>query len=178
MEELRYPIGKFDRKRVPATEEERRGLIDAVAKLPAELQSALMGLSNRQIDSPYRQGGWTVRQVVHHLADSHMNAYMRFKFALTEETPPVRGFDEAAWAELADSGVTPIDVSLGIIQHLHARWVVLLRSLQPADWEKAVEHSQAGLMPLKLLLALYAWHGKHHVAHITSLRLRNGWLRR
>jgi uncharacterized damage-inducible protein DinB len=175
MEDLRYPIGKFDRSKMPATDEERRRLIDAVAKLPGELQSAVMGLSTRQIDTPYREGGWSVRQVVHHLADSHMNAYFRFKLALTEDNPPVRGFDEAAWAELADSQVTPIDVSLAIIQHLHARWVVLLRSLQAADWEKTVEHSQAGRMPLKQLLALYSWHGTHHVAHITGLCKRNGW---
>ena len=175
MEDPRYPIGKFDRSKLPATEEDRRRLIQAVAELPGELQQAVAGLSNRQIDTPYREGGWTVRQVVHHLADSHMNAYFRFKLALTEDNSPVRGFDEAAWAELADSQVTPIDVSLAIVEHLHARWVVLLRSLDSGDWEKTVVHSQAGSMPLKLLLALYAWHGAHHVAHVTSLRRRNGW---
>jgi len=175
MEDLRYPIGKFDRSKMPGSEEERRRLIEAVAELPGKLQQAVMGLNSRQIDTPYRDGGWTVRQVVHHLADSHMNAYFRCKLALTEVNPPVRGFDEAAWAELADSRVTPIDVSLALLAHLHARWVVLLRSLEAADWEKTVEHSQAGLMPLKLLLALYAWHGQHHVAHVASLRTRNGW---
>jgi hypothetical protein len=175
MEDLRYPIGKFDPKKLPATEEERRQLIEMIAALPVELQQSVTRLNSRQIDTPYRDGGWTVRQVVHHLADSHMNAYFRCKLALTEENPPVRGFDEAAWAELADSRVTPIDVSLGLLAHLHARWVVLLRSLEPPDWERQLTHSQAGPIPLKFVLALYAWHGRHHVAHITSLRSRNQW---
>jgi hypothetical protein len=175
MEDQRYPIGKFDPKKMPASAEERARMIESIAALPVELQQAVMGLNSGQIDTPYREGGWTVRQVVHHLADSHMNAYFRFKLALTEENPPVRGFDEAAWAELADSQVTPIDVSLAILEHLHARWVVLLRSLEPADWERPIVHSKVGPMPLKLVLALYAWHGSHHVAHITSLRARNQW---
>jgi len=175
MNDLRYPIGRFNPRQVPPGEEERARMIESIAALPVELQHSVMGLNSWQIDTPYREGGWTVRQVVHHLADSHINAYSRFKLALTEENPPVRGFDEAAWAELADSQVTPIDVSLGILEHLHARWVVLLRSLEEADWERPVVHSKAGPMSLKLLLALYSWHGAHHVAHITSLRARNQW---
>jgi uncharacterized damage-inducible protein DinB len=133
------------------------------------------GLNGKQLDTPYREGGWMVRQVVHHLADSHMSAYMRCKLALTEETPSIQPFDEAAWAELADSRVTPIDVSLALVDNLHARWVVLLRSLKPSDWERNMIHPKAGPMSLDKLLSLYAWHGAHHVAHITGLRTRNQW---
>ena len=175
MEDLRYPIGKFDRSKAPTSAEERKQLIDSMAELPEQLKQAVTGLTGKQLDTPYREGGWTVRQVVHHLADSHMSAYCRYKLALTEENPAVSSFKEAAWAELADSRVTPVDVSLALVDNLHARWVVLLRSLKPADWERTLNHSQAGPMSLNLLLGLYAWHGKHHVAHITGLRQRNQW---
>jgi uncharacterized damage-inducible protein DinB len=171
----RYPIGRFDRSQEVHSPEERDQLIKRIAELPERLSHAVMDLSGKQIDTPYREGGWTVRQVVHHLADAHMNAYVRFKLALTEENPPVRSFKEAAWAELPDSRVTPIDVSLGLVESLHARWVVLLRSLKPGDWERSLMHSEAGPMTLDKLLGLYAWHGSHHTAHITELRRRNQW---
>jgi uncharacterized damage-inducible protein DinB len=175
MEDLRYPIGKFDRSKGPNTAEERKQLIDNIAEMPEHLKQAVTGLTGKQLDTPYREGGWTVRQVVHHLADSHMSAYGRYKLALTEDNPAVSSFKEAAWAELADSRVTPVDVSLALVDNLHARWVVLLRSLKAADWERTLNHSQAGLMSLDKLLGLYAWHGAHHVAHITGLRKRNQW---
>lgn len=175
MEDLRYPIGKFDRSKAPTSAEERKPLIENIAEMPEQLKQAVTGLTGKQLDTPYREGGWTVRQVVHHLADSHMSAYCRYKLALTEDNPAVSSFKEAAWAELADSRVTPVDVSLALVDNLHARWVVLLRSLKPADWERTLTHSQAGVMSLNLLLGLYACHGAHHVAHITGLRQRNQW---
>jgi uncharacterized damage-inducible protein DinB len=175
MEDLRYPIGKFDRSKTTHTAEERKHLIDSIAELPARLQQAVAGLNGKQLESSYREGGWTVRQVVHHLADAHMNAYTRFKLGLTEETPLVKPFDEAAWAELADSRVTPIDVSLALVESLHARWVVLLRSLKASEWERRVTHPEAGAMSLDLMLGFYEWHGRHHVAQIAGLRARQHW---
>jgi DinB family protein len=175
MEDVRYPIGKFDRSKASHTVEERKQLIDSIAELPSRLQQAVAGLNGKQLDTAYREGGWSVRQVVHHLADAHMNAYTRYKLALTEDTPAIKPFDEAAWAELADSRVTPVDVSLALVENLHARWVVLLRSLKPADWERKVNHPAAGPMSLDLMLGLYDWHGRHHAAHITGLRARNQW---
>lgn len=173
--DARYPIGKFHRSKTANTAEERTRLIDSIAELPERLQSAVAGLNGKQLDTPYREGGWMVRQVVHHLADAHMNAYARFKLALTEETPAIKPFKEAAWAELADSRVTPIDVSLALVESLHARWVVLLRSLGPGDWERKVNHPEAGPMSLDQMLSLYAWHGAHHVAQIAGLRARSQW---
>ena len=175
MEDVRYPIGKFDRSKGANTAEERRQLIEAIAEAPEHLKQALAGLNGKQLDTPYREGGWTVRQVTHHLADSHMNAYVRYKLALTENNPTIKPYNEAAWAELADSRVTPIDVSLALLENLHARWVVLLRTLKPADWERMLMHPEAGPMSLDTMLSMYAWHGAHHVAHITELRKRNGW---
>lgn len=175
MEDLRFPIGKFDRTKGSNTPDERKQLIDALADVPERLKQALTGLNGKQLDTPYRESGWTVRQVTHHLADSHMNAYIRYKLALTEDNPTIKPFKEAAWADLADSRVTPIEVSLALFDNLHSRWVVLLRSLRPDDWQRTVTHPEAGLMSLDLLLGLYAWHGSHHVAHITGLRKRNQW---
>jgi uncharacterized damage-inducible protein DinB len=175
LEELRYPIGKFDLNRAPATADERKKFIDELANLPERLRQALNGLNGKQLETPYREGGWTVRQLVHHIADSHMNAYIRFKLALTEDAPTIKPYKEAAWAELADSRLTPVDVSLALVESLHSRWVVLLRTLQPADWARTMIHPERGTMTLDLTLAMYAWHGAHHVAHITALRERNGW---
>jgi hypothetical protein len=175
MEDLRYPIGKFDRSRGPNTPEERKKLIDTIAEVPERLKQAVTGLNGKQLDTPYREGGWTVRQVTHHLADSHMNAYVRYKLALTEDNPTIKPYNQSAWAELADSRVTPIDVSLALVDNLHARWVVLLRSLKPEHWERKLTHPEAGLMSLDLMLGTYAWHGRHHVAHITELRKRSQW---
>jgi len=175
MEDLRYPIGQFDRSKGPNTPEERKKLIDTIAEAPEHLKQAVTGLNGKQLDTPYREGGWTVRQVIHHLADSHINSYVRYKLALTEDNPTIKPYKEAAWAELADSRVTPIDVSLALVDNLHARWVVLLRSLKAEDWARNVTHPEAGLMSLDKMLGLYAWHGQHHVAHITGLRKRNNW---
>jgi len=175
MEDLRFPIGKFDRSRGPNTPEERKKLIETIAEAPERLQQAVTGLNGKQLDTPYREGGWTVRQVVHHLADSDLNAYVRYKLALTEDNPTIKLFREAAWADLADSRVTPIDVSLTLVDNLHARWVVLLRSMKAEEWERTLTHPETGVMSLDKMLGLYAWHGAHHVAHITELRKRNQW---
>jgi hypothetical protein len=175
MEDLRYPIGKFDRTRGPNTPEQRKKLVETLAEMPERLKQSVTGLNGKQLDTPYRDGGWTVRQVVHHMADSHLNAYVRYKLALTEDNPTIKPYKEAAWAELADSRVTPIDVSLGLVDNLHARWVALLRTLKAEDWERTLNHPEAGVMSLDLMLGLYAWHCEHHVAHITALRQRNHW---
>jgi uncharacterized damage-inducible protein DinB len=172
--DLRYPIGEFQ----PVernTDAERRAFIDAIAETPARLAAAVASLTPAQIDTPYRPGGWTVRQLVHHIADSHMNAVMRFKLTLTEDEPTVKTYEETRWAELADAKTPPIEISLALIESLHKRWDLLLRSIGPADWPRKFRHSGWGLGTLDFLLAQYAWHGRHHVAHITSLRERNGW---
>ena len=170
----RYPIGKYERKN-SLTAEERRGAIEAIEAAPARLRDAVKGLSEEQLDTPYREGGWTVRQVVHHLPDSHMNAFIRFKLALTEDTPEVKPYDEARWAELIDSRETPTETSLTLLDSVHDRWVRILRSLREEDFRKAVHHSEHGLINLDALLGLYAWHGRHHVGHITSLRQSHRW---
>jgi len=172
--DLRYPIGKF-KWEGSSTDEDRRRFVGEIEAAPARLRDAVKGLSEQQIDTPYRPGGWTVRQVVHHLPDSHMNAYVRFKLALTEEDPTIKPYEEARWAELTDGRTAPVEVSLTLLDSLHLRWVSLLRSLTPADWEHQFQHPELGPMTLEKNLALYAWHGKHHVAHITSLRDRMGW---
>lgn len=175
MDNLRYPIGKFDRNRSSLSKEERKAAIDDIAALPQKLAHAIAGLNGKQLDTPYREGGWTVRQVVHHLADSHMNAYVRFKLALTEDTPTIKPYNEAKWADLADSRVTPVDVSVTLLDSMHARWVALLRSMKDEDWSRQLNHPEDGVVPLDLLAGIYAWHGRHHVAHITGLRQRNQW---
>ena len=172
--DLRYPIGTFTSPE-SIIEGDRRIFIDAIAEAPARLASAVSGLNEQQLDTAYRPGGWTVRQVVHHLPDSHMNAYIRFKLALTETEPTIKPYDEARWAELGDSKATPIETSLALLENLHVRWVVLLRSLAPKDWHRRYHHPQWGLVTLQNALAEYSWHGRHHVAHITALRERMGW---
>lgn len=172
--DLKYPVGKF-RRPEKLTEERRESGIRTIAETPARLRAAVGGLTAEQLDTPYRPGGWTVRQVVHHLPDSHMNSYIRFRLALTENEPTIRPYDEARWAELADAKSGPIEPSLALLDNLHTRWVVLLRSLSPADWTCTFRHPEMGLMTLEQNLALYDWHGRHHVAHITSLRERQGW---
>lgn len=174
--DLRYPVGKFERPAAPLTPEQRSEFIDAIADAPARLAEAIRGLSPAQLDTPYRPGGWTVRQVVHHLPDSHMNSYVRCKLALTEEEPTIKTDEENLWAQLSDSRDTPVEVSLALLEKLHARWVLLLRSLSPAEWSRKFRHPELGPTSLDQSLALYAWHGRHHVAHITALRERNGWL--
>src|SRR5438270_12983949 len=174
MTDLRYPVGKFEYQG-PSNESQRRLLIQQIADTPGNLRSATKALSQAQLDTPYRDGGWTVRQVVHHLPDSHMNAYVRFKLALTEEEPTIKPYAEDRWAELADSKSTPIEVSLTLLESLHERWAQLLRSLSPEEWKRQFRHPQLGEVPLEKNVALYAWHGRHHVAHVTELRKRMGW---
>lgn len=173
--DLRYPIGKFSRPKDALTADQRNKFIDEIADAPARLASAIRGLSPAQLDTPYRPGGWTVRQVIHHLPDSHMNSYVRFKLALTEDEPVIKPYEENLWAQLDDSRDTPVEVSLALLENLHKRWVILLRSFAPADWPRKFRHPELGPTTLEQALALYAWHGRHHVAHITALRERNAW---
>jgi uncharacterized damage-inducible protein DinB len=173
--DLRYPIGRFDWS-APVSEAEYPRLIAEIAAAPAALRSAVAGLSRDQLETRYRADGWTVKQVVHHVPDSHLNAYTRFKLALTEEEPTIKPYDEAGWAELPDSQKVPIDVSLDLLDALHTRWVSLLTSMDVADFNRVFRHpEQNRTLTLAQLLALYAWHGRHHVAHITALRKREGW---
>jgi len=172
--DLRYPIGKFHRPDTLSIEE-RRSAIDAIAEAPARLRDAINGLEAAQLDTPYRPGGWSVRQLVHHVPDSHMNAYVRFKLAATEDEPTIKTYEEARWAELADARTAPIEPSLALLENLHKRWVLFLRSLAPEDWSRKFRHPELGTMSLEQNLALYAWHGRHHVAHVTALRERQNW---
>jgi len=174
MTDPRYPVGKFHYDG-PPNEEQKRAFLDEIAQAPVKLRTAVKGLSDQQLDTPYRPGGWTVRQVIHHVPDSHMNSYVRFKLALTENEPTIKTYAEDRWAELSDSKATPIEVSLTLLESLHDRWVRLLRSLSPEDWKKTFRHPDLGPMTLEKTLALYAWHGRHHVAHITELRKQMSW---
>jgi len=175
MEDIRYPIGRFQWTG-PATEEQRQAWIEDLAETPARLRAAVAGLTPEQLDTPYRPGGWTLRQVAHHLADSHMNAYVRFRLALTEDCPTIKPFDQDRWAELADARLMPVEVSATLLEALHARWVTLLRSLGPEDFQRTYHHPQhQKTFTLEYLLAQFAWHGRHHVAQITTFRQRMGW---
>lgn len=174
MEDLRYPIGKFVRPQ-QLTAVERGVAIEAIAALPGELRRAIAGLGPEQLDTPYRPDGWTVRQVVHHVPDSHLNAYTRCKLALTENEPTIKPYDEARWAELGEARTAPPEVSLALLEALHRRWVLSLRSLGDADWERVLLHPDSGRLRVDVTAALYAWHGRHHVGHITALRRREGW---
>lgn len=168
----RYPIGHWAAP--DARPETAARLIDAIADAPGRLRDAVEGLDDAQLDTPYRDGGWTVRQVVHHVADSHANAYVRVKLALTGDAPTIAPYDEARWAELPDARL-PIEVSLALLDALHARWVALLRALGPATLERPYRHPEQGLVPVRTALAIYAWHGAHHAAHVLALRERMGW---
>ena len=174
MNDPRYPIGKFTFDG-PASEAQRTKFIDDIEQTPAALRNAVKSLTPEQIETPYREGGWTVRQVVHHVPESHMNAYIRFKLALTEDEPTVKPYMEDRWADTAEVHSTPLEISLSMLESLHDRWVRLLRSLQPADRKRTFRHPELGVVSLERNLALYAWHGKHHVAHITELRKKMGW---
>jgi hypothetical protein len=174
MNDPRYPIGKFQ---PPAefTPALRQQFIEQIYEMPLKLRAAVEGLTDKQLDTPYRDGGWTLRQVVHHVADSHMNAYIRFKLSLTEDEPTVKPYNEKAWAGLEDSVKADVDVSITLIRALHQRWAIFLRSFHAEDFTRTYMHPDNGRGTIDRMLALYAWHGEHHVAHITSLREQQGW---
>lgn len=174
MTDPRFPVGKFHYDG-PPNAEQKQSFLAEITQTPANLRAAVKGLSETQLDTPYRDGGWSVRQVVHHLPDSHMNAYIRFKLALTEQEPTIKPYAEDRWAALADTKSTPIEVSLTLLDSLHDRWTRLLRSLTAEEWKRTFRHPEMGPMTLEKTLALYAWHGRHHVAHVTELRKRMSW---
>jgi len=172
--DLRYPVGKFEFPDA-VSPGDRRIFVTEIAEAPARLRSAVRGLADEQLDTAYRPGGWTVRQVVHHVPDSHLNSYVRFRLTLTEDDPTIKAYFEDRWAELPDARTAPVEISLRLLECLHARWVGLLRSLDDAQWKRTFRHPVLGPVSLEKNAALYAWHGRHHVAHITSLRERMGW---
>ena len=174
MSDPRYPIGKFSFDGT-LTPEQKKQYLNDIEQTPARMREAVRGLSDQQLNTPYREGGWTVRQLAHHIPDSHMNAYIRFKLALTEDEPTIRPYMEDRWAELPESKQAPIDVSLTLLDSLHQRWTMVLRNIPDADWKRTLRHPEMGLLSLEKTLALYAWHGKHHVAHVTTLREKMGW---
>lgn len=174
MTDPRYPVGPFQRKET-ISDNERNVLIQQIAEAPAKLRAAVQGLTQKQLDTPYRDGGWTVRQVVHHLPDSHMNAYIRFKLAVTEDQPTIKPYKQQLWAELDDATRAPVEYSLSLLEALHERWVMFLQSLKPTDFARTLHHPESGVQTLDAVLQLYAWHGRHHVAQITSLRERMNW---
>jgi hypothetical protein len=170
----RYPIGKFSFCGT-LSEPQKSKCLDDIEQAPARMRAAVQGLSEKQLDKPYRGGGWTVRQVVHHVPDSHMNSYVRFKLALTEDEPTIRPYMENLWAELPEARTAPIEPSLLLLESLHQRWMLALRGIKPSEWKRTFRHPEMGFMSLEKNLALYSWHSRHHVAHITSLRERMGW---
>jgi len=172
--DLRYPVGPFEFEGTLSAEQ-RQAFIDEIAATPEKMRAAVSGLSEEQLDTPYRPDGWTVRQVVHHVPDSHLNSYCRFKLALTEEHPTIRAYDESLWAKTDDARHAPVEISLDLLEALHRRWVLFLRSFDDKDFERTFHHPELGTVSVDKNVALYAWHGRHHVAHITSLRERNGW---
>ncbi len=171
--DLQYPIGKFKFPETVSVDERNR-FVDEIAATPARLKAAVAGLSDEHLDTPYRPGGWTVRQLVHHVPESHMNSYIRYKWALTEDEPTIKAYYEDRWAELSDARTGPIEPSLALLESLHQRWITLLRGLTEEDWKRTFRHPSLGLVRLDQNAALYAWHGRHHVAHITNLRERIG----
>ncbi len=172
--DLSYPIGRCNWKR-EVTPEERPALIAEIVNAPARFRAAVNGLDDAQLDTPYRPQGWTPRQVLHHAADSHMNAFLRYRWALTEENPAVKGYDQGKWADLHDSKNLPVEASLQLLEGLHVRWTDLLQSMSDEQFARTYEHSEMGPLRLDQVLVLYAWHSRHHAAHITSLRQRMGW---
>src|SRR6267142_7125738 len=172
--DLSYPIGKYEHK-ASLSPAERENAIAQIAATPKRLRDAVAGLSHQQFDTPYRPEGWTVRQVVHHVPDSHLNSYVRFKLALTEEHPTIRAYDENLWANTDDARTAPVEISLDLLEALHRRWVLILRSFEDKDFSRTFHHPELGSVSVDKNVALYAWHGRHHVAHITSLRERNRW---
>ena len=174
MDDPRYPVGRLTLAQ-EVSPEQRREWIGQVAEAPARLREAVRGLSDEQLDTPYRDGGWTVRQVVHHVPDSHMNAFIRFKLGLTEDTPTIKTYEEAEWAKLPDVRDTPVETSLALLDALHDRAVRLLDALDEEQWQRTFRHPEMGVLRLDQTLGIYAWHGRHHVTHITRLRERMGW---
>ncbi len=175
MGDPRYPIGEFE-PRDTLTPDERRTAMDTIAAAPLRMREAIRGLDDEQLDTPYRDGGWTVRQVVHHVPESHMNAYIRLKLALTEFNPVIKPYEESLWATLPDTRNTPIETSMKLLESLHERWDTLMRHLGQAEFRRTFRHpDHDGDLSLDWLLAMYSWHGRHHVAHITSLRDRMRW---
>jgi uncharacterized damage-inducible protein DinB len=175
MNDVRYPIGPFSSVGRPLTAGERTALIDAIEGHPARMRTAVDGLTDEQLDTPYREDGWTLRQVVHHVVDSHVNAYCRFKLSVTEDNPTIRTYEEQIWAELPDAKSAPVEVSLAILDALHPRWVSFLRSLEPDDFARPLQYPGIGDVNVDLLLEVYGWHGPHHEAHVTTMRERMGW---
>jgi uncharacterized damage-inducible protein DinB len=173
MIDLRYPVGERPQQ-IRYSSQEREVLIQTIEDAPENLAPAVADFSISQLDTPYREGGWTVREVVHHMADSHINGFVRMKLALTEDTPTVSTYERNEWPKLADSRM-PIDASVMLLTALHARWTVFLRSIPDQDWIRAFRNPQTGLITLEQALAIYDWHSRHHVAHITGLRERMGW---
>ncbi len=173
MTDPRYPVGPLTHK-AAYSPDERAAMIQTIQDAPATMRAAVAGLTDAQLDTPYRDGGWTVRQVVHHVPDSHINAYTRMKLALTEDAPTIKPYDEAGWAQLADSSL-PIDVSLTLLEALHARWTVLLRAIPDTGWTRTFNHPDNGCTTLEQALATYDWHSRHHVAHVAALRAKMGW---
>ncbi len=172
--DLRYPIGQFQFAG-PSSNQQRQDFIAQIAATPEKMRAAVAGLSDEQLDTPYRPEGWTVRQVVHHVPDSHLNSYVRFKLALTEDHPTIRAYDENLWANSKEARTAPVEVSLDLLESLHRRWDLFLRSFDEKEFERTFHHPELGTVSVDKNVALYAWHGQHHVAHITSLRERMGW---
>jgi hypothetical protein len=175
MSDLRYPTGRFQAKGAPLSGEERRVFTERIRELPTLARAAVAGLTDAQLDTPYREGGWSPRQIIHHLADSHLNAFARTKLALTAERPTITPYDQGAWAELADVRGVPVEASLAVLDGLHERWSLLLDALDPDDFARQLKHPEMGDIDVDLLLQLYAWHGSHHVTQIRELRKRRGW---
>jgi len=170
----RYPIGKFSFDGTLTPDQKKQYLQD-IEETPTRLRAAVRGLSDQQVNTPYRDGGWTVRQLTHHVPDSHMNAYIRFKLALTEDEPTIRPYMEDRWAELPESKQAPVELSLALLDSLHQRWTMVLKNISETDWKRNLRHPEMGLLSLEKTLALYAWHGRHHTAHVTALREKMGW---
>lgn len=174
MTDLQYPMGRYTHEG-PVSDDQLRDWINEIATLPAQMRSAARGLTDAQLDTSYRPGGWTLRQVIHHVPDSHTNAYVRFKWALTEDTPAIKAYNETAWADLGDTRVTPVETSLDFLTALHARWVALMGTMSPEAWDRSLVHPVGGPMVLRWMAGMYAWHGRHHLAHLTTTIERHGW---